>query len=105
MYISQPPPVRFSHRCLARTARRLRRCSCRWLRRLWHGLKWLCYKERTRQERTLEILLSSVPEKHWPAALDALAREQQPGLSERSNPGAGYGTIAPSSEQHPGDIP
>ena len=103
MYISQPPPVRFSRRCLVRILACLRRCSWRLLKRLWHGIRWLWCRERAK-DRSLEILLSSVPEKHWPQALDVHTREQHVGLSERSNPGAAYGTMTPSSKQYPGDL-
>ena len=76
MYSSQPPPVRFSQRCLVRITRRLRRCARRWLCHLWQSLKWLLSKDHARKERSLEMLLASTPEQHWPVALDALAREQ-----------------------------
>jgi len=110
MYISQPPPVRFSQRCLVRITQRLRRCARRWLCHLWQGLKWLWGTEHGRKERSLEILLASTPEQHWPEALDALAREQRMGLSERSNPGVGCGTIPAatmphSTDEHSGDVP
>ena len=56
------------------------------------------------------MLLASTPEQHWPAALDAMAREQQMGLSERSNPDVGCGTMPSttmphSTNEHSGDVP
>lgn len=75
---------------------------CRLLWLLWQWFRGARKPEHRRDERTLKLLLTTVPEARWPEALDALAREERIGASERSNPGVGYGIMPHDPRNQPG---